>query len=393
MHIIEQSTSITIRIGPFVDDSDGKTAETGLTIGQADIRLSKNGGDFAQSNDSSGATHDEAGWYYLTLDATDTNTLGRLIVAIHESGALPVWREFMVVPSNVWDSLVGGTDKLDTNVTEISEDSTAADNLESYCDGGDRMPVDVRQYGDQALITGSVDDTTPGTEIIDTDLVNTTSGAYTGMLLMFTSGSLAGIIRYIAGSYTGSGSGATVSLKSALPSAPANNDEFILLPGGADHAFIADAIWEDTLSDHTSQATYAGWFLDTIYDKVATDGVVLADNAVSDAKVASDMDNYQAKVWLTDDDGNTYDRYVCVWFKNGEPVTSGITSPTIQVIKASDGSDLVGSQSMSQIASTGLYKYDESSNRISDGAAYIAKCEATIDGSTRTWYQPVSRDG
>jgi hypothetical protein len=119
MQIIEQSTSITIRIGPFVDEDDGKTAETGLTITQADIRLSKNGGAFAQSNDSGGATHDESGWYYLTLDATDTGTLGRLIVAIHESGALPVWREFMVLPASIYDSLVAGTDYLQVDVREL----------------------------------------------------------------------------------------------------------------------------------------------------------------------------------------------------------------------------------------------------------------------------------
>lgn len=125
MQLIEQSTSITIRIGPFLDDGDGKTVEDALTISQADIRLSKNGGDFAQSNDSGGATHDENGWYYLTLDATDTNTLGRLIVAIDESGALPVWREFMVTPSNVWDSLFG-SDKLQVDVVEGSTALTEA---------------------------------------------------------------------------------------------------------------------------------------------------------------------------------------------------------------------------------------------------------------------------
>lgn len=119
MLLIKQSTSITIRIGPFLDDADGKTAETGLTISQSDIRLSKNGGDFAQSNDSSGATHDEYGWYYLTLDATDTGTLGRLQVAINESGALPVWAEYMVITANAYDTLVGGTDYLDVEVASI----------------------------------------------------------------------------------------------------------------------------------------------------------------------------------------------------------------------------------------------------------------------------------
>lgn len=131
MQWLKQSTSITIRIGPFLDEDDGKTVETGLTISQADIRLSKNGGAFAQSNDTGGATHDESGWYYLTLDATDINTLGRLLVNIHESGALPVWREFMVLPANVYNSLVAGSDYLDVEVATIvaSAANTIADAL------------------------------------------------------------------------------------------------------------------------------------------------------------------------------------------------------------------------------------------------------------------------
>jgi len=105
MEFIKQSTGTTKKMGPFVDDADGRTAETGLTIAQADIRLSKNGGDFAQTNNSAGATHDENGYYGVPLDATDTDTLGSLRVAICKSGALPVWQDFMVMPAHVYDWL------------------------------------------------------------------------------------------------------------------------------------------------------------------------------------------------------------------------------------------------------------------------------------------------
>ena len=118
MNILKQSTAATVKFGPMVDDSDGKTAETALTISQADIRLSKNGGDFAQTNNSAGATHDENGYYDVPLDTTDTGTLGRLRVAVSESGALPVWQDFQIVTANVWDSLCG-SDKLDVNAAEL----------------------------------------------------------------------------------------------------------------------------------------------------------------------------------------------------------------------------------------------------------------------------------
>jgi hypothetical protein len=118
--LLEQSTAVTLLIGPFLDEDDGKTAEGGLSIDQADVRLSKNAGNMAQKNDATSCTHDELGYYTCPLNATDTGTLGILKVMVHESGALPVWHEFMVVPSNVWDSLIGGTDYLDTEVAAMA---------------------------------------------------------------------------------------------------------------------------------------------------------------------------------------------------------------------------------------------------------------------------------
>lgn len=125
MNILKQSTAATIKLGPFVDDTDGKTAETALTIGQADIRLSKNGGDIAQTNNATGATHDELGYYDIPLDTTDTGTLGRLRVLVSKAGALPVWQDFVVVTANVYDSMFS-TDKLDVAVVEMATDVLTA---------------------------------------------------------------------------------------------------------------------------------------------------------------------------------------------------------------------------------------------------------------------------
>ena len=119
---LRQSTAVDIGLGPFVDSTDGVTAEPGLTIAQADVRLKKNGGAWAQKNDTNSATHEESGWYEVPLNTTDTNTLGVLLVAVAESGALPVWREFLVVPAAVYDALVSGTEWLhvDPNKVEFS---------------------------------------------------------------------------------------------------------------------------------------------------------------------------------------------------------------------------------------------------------------------------------
>ena len=110
---IKQSSAIEVPLGPFVDSTDSITPETGLTITPSDVRLNKAGGGWNAKNDSANATHEENGWYTVALDSTDTSTLGSLVIAVYESGALPVWREFMVVPANVYDSLVNNVEFLE----------------------------------------------------------------------------------------------------------------------------------------------------------------------------------------------------------------------------------------------------------------------------------------
>lgn len=126
MEVLKQSTSYTWKAGPFLDDGDGKTAEPALTISQADIRLSKNGGNYAQTNNAAGATHDEGGEYDVPLNTTDTNTLGKLKVRIHEAGALPVWETFMVVPAHVYDGLFNTTDKLQVDIVQCGGSAVAS---------------------------------------------------------------------------------------------------------------------------------------------------------------------------------------------------------------------------------------------------------------------------
>jgi hypothetical protein len=101
------------------------------------------------------------------------------------------------------------------------------------------------------------------------------------------------------------------------------------------------------------------------------------------------IDRYRAEINYIND---TNDEYSVTWFKNGSRITSGITSPTIQVIKRSDGTDLVASTAMSQIGSTASYKYDEATNKQTAGEAYLVLTSATIDGSSRSDSWLLGRD-
>lgn len=105
------------------------------------------------------------------------------------------------------------------------------------------------------------------------------------------------------------------------------------------------------------------------------------------------VDLYHADIAFTRDQSNTQDEYTVTWFKNGVRQTSGITSPTIQVVKRADGSDLVASASMTQVGSTGTYKYDATgAERVTLGEAVLAVASASIDSSTRTFSRLISRD-
>lgn len=116
---LRQSTASQTRmIGPFVDSTDGDTAETGLTIANTDVRLSKNGANIAAKN-SGGATHDELGMYALTFDATDTDTVGELSMTIKITGALVVTGNYTVLEENVYDMLFASGADLGTTVDGI----------------------------------------------------------------------------------------------------------------------------------------------------------------------------------------------------------------------------------------------------------------------------------
>jgi len=102
---LRQSTAAQARlIGPFVDDTDFKTAETGLTIANTDIKLRANGTTLANKN-SGGGTHQVNGMYSVSWDATDTANVGELLYSVVVTGALQVWGVYTVVEEAVYDAL------------------------------------------------------------------------------------------------------------------------------------------------------------------------------------------------------------------------------------------------------------------------------------------------
>ena len=105
---IRQNDTGKIRIGRFVDESDGKTPETGITLGAADAAYAVLGDD--TEVDISGYTWahraNQPGMYDLTLQTGITDTVGMIEICIHDTSVcLPVVNRFYVVEEQVYDAL------------------------------------------------------------------------------------------------------------------------------------------------------------------------------------------------------------------------------------------------------------------------------------------------
>ena len=148
-----------VLIGPFVDSTDGDTEETALTISSTDVKLSKNGQTLAGKSDVTACVHDANGMYNCEFDTTDTNTVGTMVLFVHETGALAVRHEFQVVEEAVYDAMYG---------------ASAAGPLQSTVAA---RTLDVTATGAAGIDWGNVENPTTALDLSGTDiqLVDTTT--------------------------------------------------------------------------------------------------------------------------------------------------------------------------------------------------------------------------
>jgi hypothetical protein len=186
----EDTASQEIPLGHFVDDADGVTAMTALTIANTDIKLWKSGATTLANKNSGGATHISGGIYYAVLDATDTDTAGPLIAFVNVAGALPVRVECIVLPAATYDAQIAGEEPY---VYGQVHNSTA--------------PTTTAFVTDTAAVTAK------GDGFFDTSYV------------VFTTGNLKGL-RFAITSWDESSALLTVG---TMPEAPANDDKFYII--------------------------------------------------------------------------------------------------------------------------------------------------------------------
>lgn len=107
LYLRQSTASQEVPLGYFVDSTDGNTEETALTVNNTDIKIWKTGATTLANKNSGGGTHISNGIYYIVLDATDTDTIGSLVIFCHITGALAVRVECVVLDEAVYDELFG----------------------------------------------------------------------------------------------------------------------------------------------------------------------------------------------------------------------------------------------------------------------------------------------
>lgn len=207
MRFLQYNTAANVSLGPFLSNTDFKTPQTGLTSSSGNLLAYVNGGSPATDISARTFTHISNGIYQLQLQASDVGTLGPLVIVGIFSGVVPREFEFMVMAANPYSALFG-TGTLNSNMTQISGNNTAAANLAS---------------GAAQLIPFTVQAGSSST-VIATNLTNSTSSALNGRTVTFSTGACQNQSATITG-YNGATKQITVS---ALTAAPAAGDTAVI---------------------------------------------------------------------------------------------------------------------------------------------------------------------
>lgn len=134
MRYLRYNTATIVTVGPFLNKTDGVTLETALTITNERISLTVDANDGSAptlvldnvtgatsgtSNDLNYISNCDAALMQLELSAANTSYYGRAFLTITDAANhCPVFHEFTILPQQVYDSIVAGTDTLQVDVAQ-----------------------------------------------------------------------------------------------------------------------------------------------------------------------------------------------------------------------------------------------------------------------------------
>lgn len=465
-YLIKQSTTAYELLFLMVDSADHFSPKTGLS---PTVTIRKASGSFASP---SGAVSEIAnGWYKVAGNATDSATLGPLLLHATASGADPVDDRYEVVAFDPQDATGLGLSRLDAAITTRLAPTTSGRTLDVTAGG--EAGIDWANIGSPTATVALSGTTVATTQKVDVETIKTNpvvnggtvtfpTGATLASTTNITSASGVAVTSLAANSVTASAlandavseiaNGMTTSvgwlalvqdvgavqdtagsIVDRLGAFSASGVNTVLgffqalfrknatLPSDIGGTFDpttdsveairerADAIAPLDAAGVRTAVGLASANLDTQLVTIDTvvDSVLARTDVATSTRLASsgnagtggvllgdEEDVYPADIQCTIDDTNDRDEYTVQWFRNGAPVVSGITVPLIQVVKRADGTDLIASTAMTQVGSTGAYKYDAATEaeRNTAGEAVLVQVSATINGSTRTWRKLITRD-
>ncbi len=229
---LRKSTAGQVVQFKMVDSTTG-LKKTGLTIANTDIKLIFEAGTTQTSKNSGGATEiGSTGVYYMTLDATDSATLGRLRIDIEVAGALPWFANLMVLTALAWDALYassGGAIMADVQTIKTQTVTCAAGVTVGAFVGNATAALSVNASGrvDLGLWLGSaplalssqqVQAVVPTTQKVDVETIKTNPVVNAGTVTFPTGATLASTTNITAGTLT------TVTTATNLTNAPTVGD-------------------------------------------------------------------------------------------------------------------------------------------------------------------------
>lgn len=148
---LKEATVATLSVGPATDGSGARLGS--LNIIRGEMQLSKEGAAYATISGVATANPDAGGNYFVGFDATDLNTRGRLRLDINNSGALPIWEDFMVVPTQAYDALFAG-DRFQTDVREFGDSGLDFTSTMKSAIGSQLLVGTIKHVGDTVISNG-----------------------------------------------------------------------------------------------------------------------------------------------------------------------------------------------------------------------------------------------
>jgi hypothetical protein len=259
---LSESTTARRRIPILlVDATDGYTPETGITT--PTIKVSKNGG--TQATGTGTFTEIGTGQYYYEFASGEIDTLGWVTFNLQKAGCRDYNAIVQIMAYDAMDAvrlgltalpnanaasagglLTSGTGShqintsagvVDANAIQISGDATAADNLESAADGTGY------NLGAGQIVAQSVSGNVGG------NVVGNVNGNVSGSVNSVTTG-----VSLASGAVTSSAI-ATGAITANKFAAGAITSTVI---DSTANAAIADAVWDEAMSGHTTAGTYGG---------------------------------------------------------------------------------------------------------------------------------------